>query len=33
MKTRFKLDAIEVKESTVNNRLIKNNQWHLQLLG
>lgn len=33
MEERFKVDKIEVKESTVNNRLIKSNQWHLQMLG
>lgn len=33
MKDKFELNEIDVQESTVNNRLIKSNQWHLQLIG
>lgn len=33
MKKEFKLDTIELNESTESHRLIKTNQWHLHLMG
>ena len=33
IKKEHQIDTLLIKESTENNRLIKSNQWHLQIMG